>query len=133
MGCYTYRPLAAPVPAQDTRVAVALTDDGAQSLAGRVGPNISTVEGDVLRADSAQVVLAVREVENGRGERSDWRGETVEIPRSYVRDFQERRLSVGGTGMLGGAVIAGLVAAYELLGGSGIVEGPNTGGGGGDQ
>jgi len=39
--------------------------------------------------------------------------------------MQERRLSIGGTGLLAGAVAAGLVLAYQLLSGSGSSEGTN--------
>ena len=130
-GCYTYRPLPATVPAAGLRVQATLTDAGSDSLAGRIGRNVGVVAGDVVRADSAELTLAVREVENQRGERSDWEGETVTIPRRFVRDLQQRRLSLGGTGLLGGAVAAGLVAATQVFGGGGIFEGGGGGTGGG--
>jgi hypothetical protein len=126
-GCYTYRPLSAPIPAPGTRVQADLTDAGSDSLAGRVGPSVQAVDGTVLRADSSGLALAVREVENRRGERSDWQGETLVIPRRFVRNLQERRISVGGTGLLGGAIAAGLVAATQAFGGRGTLEG-NPGG-----
>jgi hypothetical protein len=126
-GCYTYRPLSAPEPAAGTRVQADLTDAGADSLAARIGPSIQAVDGDVVRADSAGLTLAVREVENRRGERSDWQGEPVVIPRRFVRELQQRRLSVGGTGLLGGAIAAGLVAATQAFGGRGTLEGNSSG------
>jgi hypothetical protein len=121
--CYTYRPLSAPLPTEGTRVQATLTDDGADSLAGRVGPNIQAVAGEVVRADSAGLTLAVREVENRRGQRDGWQGESVEIPRRFVQDLQERRLAVGGTSLLGGAVAAGLFALTRAFSGGGILEG----------
>lgn len=130
-GCYTYRPLPATMPAAGLRVQAALTDAGSDSLAGRIGRGVGVVAGDVVRADSAELTLAVREVENQRGERSDWEGETVVIPRRFVRDLQQRRLSLGGTGLLGGAVAAGLVAATQVFGGGGVFEGGGGGTGGG--
>ena len=86
----------------------------------------------MVRADSAELTLAVKAVETQRGERTGWEGEMVVIPRRFVRDLQQRRLSVGGTGLLGGAVAAGLVAATQVFGGRGIFEGggPGVGGGG---
>jgi len=129
-GCYTYRPLPAAVPAAGLRVQARLTDAGADSLAGRIGRNVALLAGEVVRADPAELTLAVREVENQRGERSDWEGETVVIPRRFVRELQQRRLSIGGTGLLGGAVAAGLVAATQVFGGSGTFEGGGTGTGG---
>jgi DNA-binding SARP family transcriptional activator len=73
--------------------------------------------------------LAVREIENVRGERDDWLGEAVVVPRRFVRDIQQRRMSVGGTGLLGGAIAAGLVAATAAMG-SGVFEGGGSSAGG---
>ena len=131
-GCYTYRPLPAAVPAAGLRVQATLTEAGSDSLVGRLGRNVNVVAGDVVRADSAELTLAVKAVETQRGERTGWEGEMVVIPRRFVRDLQQRRLSVGGTGLLGGAVAAGLVAATQVFGGRGIFEGggPGVGGGG---
>jgi hypothetical protein len=85
----------------------------------------------VVSADSSGLQLAVEATENTRGEPTDWNGEQVRIPRQYVERIQERRLSVGGTGILGGAVAASLIAAYELFGGKSTSQGPLGGGPGG--
>jgi hypothetical protein len=132
-GCYTYRPLPAAAPAAGLRVQATLTDAGSDSLAGRLGRDVGAVAGEVVRADSAGLTLAVREVENQRGERSDWEGENVEIPRRFVRDLQQRKLSLGGTGLLGGAVAAGLVAATQVFGGRSTLEGGGNGTGSSGQ
>ena len=113
------------------RAELKLTDAGSDSLASRIGRGVGMVAGDVVRADSAELTLAVRDVENQRGERSDWEGEPVVTPRRFVRDLQQRRLSLGGTGLLGGAVAAGLVAATQVFGGGGVFEGSGGGTGGG--
>jgi hypothetical protein len=123
-GCYNYRPLSAPVPAAGTRVQAVLTGEGADSLASRVGPNIQAVSGDVVRADSAGLTLAVQTVENRRGDRDGWLGEPVNIPLRFVRRLQERRLAVGGTGLLGGAVAVGLIALTQAFGGGTLQGAP---------
>jgi hypothetical protein len=128
--CYTYRPLSAPVPAAGTRVQVTLTGDGVDSLANRVGANVQAVLGNVVRADSAGLTLAVQAVENRRGDRDGWQGEPVDIPARFVARLQERRLAVGGTGLLGGAVAAGLIALTQAFGG-GTLQGTAGGGGSG--
>jgi len=122
-GCYSYSPLPAPLPAAGTRVRAVLTDDGADSLANRVGPEVVAVEGDVLRADSSKLTLAIRQVENTRGQRDGWRGEPVEIPGEFVKSLQQRRLAVGGTSLLGGAVAIGLVAITQVFRGGGTLQG----------
>jgi hypothetical protein len=92
-------------------------------LAGQIGPDVLHVEGEVVEADSAGLELVVREVESSRGIRSGWQGEQVRIPREAVAGMQERRLSVGGTGLMGGVMAAGLYAIYRVLGGPGLFEG----------
>jgi hypothetical protein len=132
-GCYTYRPLASPEPVAGTRVSAELTQEGSQDLSGQIGPEVEHVEGDVLRVDSAGIQLSVLQVEGFRGIESDWNGEPVLIPRTAVAGWQQRRLSVGGTGFVGGLVLGGMYAMYRLLGGPGIFEGGRGGVGGSSQ
>jgi hypothetical protein len=132
-GCYTYRPLSTPQPLPGTRVSAELTDDGARELSGQVGPEVEHVEGEVLAVDSVGVHIAVRQIETTRGIQSDWRGEQVTIPSSAVSGWQQRRLSVGGTGFLGGLVAGGLYAMYRLIGGPGLIGGRGGGSGGGSH
>jgi hypothetical protein len=129
-GCYTYRPLSTPAPERGTRVSAQLTGQGSVDLASQIGPEVLHVEGDVIAADSSGLELVVREVESFRGIRSDWQGEHVRIPRQAIAGMQERRLSVGGTGVMGGVMVAGLYAIYRVLGGPGLFEGTDGRAGG---
>lgn len=129
-GCYTYRPLVLPEPVPGTRVSAQLTQQGSRELSGEIGPAVEHVEGQVLRVDSAGIELAVLQVEGFKGIQSDWNGEPVVIPRAAVAGWQQRRLSVGGTGFVGGLVLGGVYAMYRLLGGPGIFQGGRGGGGG---
>jgi hypothetical protein len=107
-------------------VQATLTGEGADSLASRVGPNVQAVLGDVVSADSAGLTLAVDAVENRWGDRDGWQGEPVRIPHRFVRRLQERHLAVGGTGLLGGAVAAGLFALTRAFGGGSFEGTPGT-------
>lgn len=130
--CYTYRPLAVPEPEPGTRISAQLTGTGSQELARQIGPDVLHVEGKVLQADSSGLDLEVREIESFRGIRSDWNGEKVRLPRQAVAGIQQRKLSPGGTGIMGGVLVAGLYAIYRVLGGPGLFEGnPGQGAGGG--
>jgi hypothetical protein len=122
-GCYTYRPLVDPEPTPGQRVSAQLTTEGSRDLTGQIGPEVLHVEGQVIRADSSGLDLEVLEIESYRGIRSDWHGEQVRLPREVVAGLQERRLSVGGTTLLGGVVLGGLYAVYRILGGPGLFEG----------
>jgi len=50
------------------------------------------------------------------------------VPRRFIREMEQRRMSVGGTGLLGGAIAAGLVAATAAVG-SGLLQGGGNGSG----
>lgn len=128
--CYTYRPLTTPEPSPGDRVSAQLTSEGSRELADQIGPEVLHVEGDVLEVDSLGLNLQVREIESYRGIRSGWGGEQLHLPRQAVAGMQQRKLSVGGTGMLVGVLTAGLYAVYRVLGGPGLFEGGNGGSGG---
>ena len=127
--CYTYRPLATPEPSPGDRVSAQLTSEGSRELAPKIGPEVLHVEGEVLEADSIGLDLQVREIESYRGIRSGWNGERLHVPRQAVAGMQQRKLSVGGTGLLVGVLTVGLYAAYRALGGEDIF----TGGSGGSE
>jgi hypothetical protein len=132
-GCYTYRPLANTAPPPGQRVSAQLTTEGSRDLTGQIGPEVLHVEGQVVRADSAGLDLDVLEIESVRGIRSTWHGEHVRLPREAVAGLQERRLSIGGTTLLGGVVVGGLYAMYQLLGGESLFEGSSGQAGSGGQ
>jgi hypothetical protein len=129
-GCYTYQPLPSPTPAPGQRVSAQLTTEGSRDLTGQIGPEVLHVEGNVIEADSSGLDLDVLEIESYRGIRSDWHGERVRLPREAVAGMQQRRLSVGGTGLMAGVLGAGLYVVYRVLGGSDFFQG-GTGQGGG--
>jgi hypothetical protein len=132
-GCYTYRPLMKPEPAPGARVSAQLTTEGSRDLTPEIGPEILHIEGNVLESDSAGLNLEVQEIETYRGIRSDWHGEHVRLPRQAVAGIQQRRLSIGGTTMMGGVLAAGLYVVYRILGGPGLFEGGNGQAGGGGR
>jgi hypothetical protein len=127
--CYTYRPLATPEPSPGDRVSAQLTSEGSRELAPKIGPEVLHVEGDVLDTDSSGLDLQVREIESYRGIRSGWNGERLHVPRQAVAGMQQRKLSIGGTGLLVGVLTVGLYAVYRALGGEDIF----TGGSGGSE
>ena len=125
-GCYSYRPLPSvdavnPVPG--TQVEARLTTAGAGNLASEVGPDVLSVEGQVVSADSSGLTLAVNRVVNARHIGNDWKGEHVMLPRGDIASLRVRRLSVGGTAILGGLAGGGLAAAFALIGGTGSASG----------
>jgi hypothetical protein len=137
-GCYTYRtagPVDIAAPESGARIEVSLTQQGAVSLAAQLGPEVQTVEGDVIEADPAGLSLAVWAIEGARRVRSEWKGERVTIPREAIATVRLRTFSPGATGLLGGLLAGGAFAAYEAFKGTGTATGvgPGSGSGQGQQ
>ena len=94
-GCYVYRPLDTVEPRVGARVSADLTDGGSDTLARYVGPGVTSLRGGVLSAERAAVTLAVTSVMDRSGQQQFWKGEPVRVPRAAIRDFAQRRLSLG--------------------------------------
>lgn len=129
-GCYSYRPADTVSPADlpaGTNVEVRLTPEGATHLATQLGPDTRYVRGQWLGTDSTGVRLAVSSVETTRRIGVPWKGEKVTLPHGDIAAVQERKLAVGATGLLGGVVLGGLVAATAAFSGHGSVSGVGGG------
>src|SRR5829696_7493333 len=83
-GCYNYVPVTAAAPPTGARANVVLTDVGTVEMARWVGPSTRAIEGEVVSADTAAIVLAVRRLERRNGVEEFWKGERVTIPRGLV-------------------------------------------------
>lgn len=129
-GCHVYLPLGTAEPRVGTRVSAELTDHGAGTLGPYVGPGVTTLRGDVIGAESTDVVLSVSSATHGSGTETSWRGEQVRVPRGAVQRFEERRVSVGRSLLFGAAFLAGSIVAWSAFR-AGISGGslPSPGGG----
>ena len=132
VGCYTYRPLGSvdvAMPNPGTRVEARLTTVGATALANEIGPDVRSLRGDVVSADSAAITLAITQSETSRHINTEWRGEQVTISRGTIASVSERKFSVGATALVGGLAGGGLVAAAVAFG----TGSSNTGSTGGSK
>ncbi len=124
-GCYTYTPIATLQPAPGTNVSLLLSDEGRMQSVRQVGPYAMRIEGELVQANSDDLVLAVSDVVDIRGTRSKWTGETVSLPRTYVMMTYEKQFSRSRTVLLATAVAGGIVAIIagrNLLGFGGTGE-----------
>lgn len=129
-GCYVYVPVHTMGPPVGTRVSAELTSHGMDTLARYVGPNITSLHGDVVSAADSDVVLAMTSVTDRYGREQVWRREQVRVPRVAVQSFLQRRFSLSRSLLLGAAFLASSVAAWEAFRG-GILGGSLPPGGGG--
>jgi hypothetical protein len=136
--CYSYRPVT-PVdtasPEAGKRVELQLTNEGGRGMASQLGPDALTVDADMVRTDSSSITVAVWQVEDTHNSQTQWRGEQVVVPRGAIATLRERKLSVAGTGVIGGLIAGGALVAYEAFKGSGELQGngPTSGPGKGQQ
>ena len=130
-GCYSYRPLTAPVPAAGTPVSLVLNDHGQAAVADSIGPGVVRVQGTLVRATDTAYVVAISGVQSVRGSITKWSGETVGLRRDYVAVPYERRFSRKRTILLVSSVAVALgvfIARRDLFGLGGPQLEPGGGG-----
>ena len=131
--CYTYQPVTAPGPRTGARVTASLTQDGAAELVPLLGEGVGEVSGDVRGVTQDTLRISLVSVTSLRGVPTSWRGEEVQLPRARLAYLGQRRLSRGGTALLGVSIASGLYLLYRLMGGPGVFEGSGGGSGGGGR
>lgn len=127
-GCYTYTPIATLQPAPGTNLSLVLSDEGRMQSMRQVGPYAMRIEGELLQATPADLVLAVSDVVDIRGTHSKWTGEPVSLPRSYVSMTYQKQFSRSKTVLLATAVAGGIVAIIAGRNLLGFGGGGDTGG-----
>lgn len=115
-GCYNYLTLTTPAPQPGARVAVELTDSGTAALARYLGPDVGSVEGQLVTVSDQAVQLSVVAVRGRNGIEHYWKGETVTLPRGDIARLRERRLAIGRSVFLGLASVGGSIALLEAFG-----------------
>lgn len=118
-GCFRYVPItsAAPTGAQ---VSLAINDAGRIALAEQIGPGVRRIHGQLREPTDSVIVVSLTSVEYfDLSAAARMAGERAEIPRRYVSEFRERRLSRSRTFLTAALVVAGLAAA-TLIGISGF-------------
>jgi hypothetical protein len=125
-GCYVSAPLATTAPEPGTRLHVQLTDAGSADLARYIGPNVVAVDGRLLQNSDSAISLSVSNVAMRSGVEQFWKGESVTLPRNAIATVQRKKLSVWRSGLVGSALVAGIVAISGVAGGG---NGSDRGGG----
>jgi hypothetical protein len=123
-GCYTYEPVdLMPAPASGTDIRLSITDRGAADLRDYLGPNVETLNGRLLQADSSELGVAVRSIVMHNGSEQFWTGDRITIPRLAVARVERRRFSASRTTFLTALSIAGALVLTDALLGGGDTQG----------
>ena len=105
-GCYSYAPLATTATQPGAEVRVALAEQGAADLARFLGPRAASLEGRVVERTDTALTLSVTSITRTTGVEETWPGDQVTVPRSALATTETRRLAVGRSLLLTGAIIA---------------------------
>lgn len=108
-GCYVYT--APSVPAAGTPLRIELNDNGRVGLGASLGPAVRTVEGTTISNSDSAFLIRVSKVGYMSGQASNWTGEPLMIPRTFVVDVKERQFSRSRT-WLTAAVALGAVVTF---------------------
>jgi len=129
--CYAYVPLGAVDPLVGARVEAELTAYGSDTLTRSLGPDVTTLRGDVVTAESSLLVLSVTSVQDRSGRVLSWSGEHVRVPHAAIGGLEQRRFSLGRSVVLGAVVVASSMATWGFVRGGFSVGAPASGSGGG--
>jgi hypothetical protein len=118
-GCYQYVPMAsgaAPLPGQ--MIVFDINDTGRVALGGSIGPEISQIEGRVVRDEPAQYELSVNAVRLLRGGEQIWKGERIQLQKNHISRVSEKQLSKGRTvvASAGAVAIVAVFVGKKLIG-----------------
>lgn len=115
--CYDRKPIGLATPQPESRVIAALTDIGAQQMAGRIGPAATEIEGYIDSATDSVWRIRLIRVDQLGGYSTAWAQEIVDFPRSALNAPVERRLNKKKSWMMAGVVtVAAVMARYAFSG-----------------
>jgi len=130
-GCYSYERMDTPIPAVGQDVSLDVTRGEAERLAPRFGPEVRTLTGRIVDASDSGVTLVVTATTDRRSFQAPWKDQRVEVPREAIEALRERKLSLGRSALLGGAIVSAGVGAAAAFSGGG--SGPPIAAGGPGQ
>jgi hypothetical protein len=105
--CTTYTPvLPISAPTRAT-IRLSLTDASRTEVLGPLGAQVTSVEGTVRSVTDSAVTMSVTEVGRMSADAERFHGETVTIPSRYIVGVERKRVQVGRSLMIVGAIVGG--------------------------
>lgn len=126
-GCFTYSPTQ-KTPGRAARVRVTLASPADFRLAEFTANEVVVAEGEIVRVDSAEVVLSALELRARSGYEFVGNGETLTIARGNVAVLETRRISAWRSALVAAALVVVMTMTEKLIG---LASGDDGGGGGG--
>jgi hypothetical protein len=132
MGCYAYVPVAKSATPALGESTLVLTSNGARAVQPKLGENVRSVDGPIVRVTADSIELTVTDVMTTTRERFPQNGVPLTIARADVEQVQTRTFSRKRTWTLVGIAAAVLTVALGASAAAGA-SGSADGGGGGIQ
>jgi hypothetical protein len=129
-GCYEYHSASVATVRPTETVHVALSSEATASLAPTIGPNATTLDGEVLSVDSRTLRLAVTQIARAVGPEEFLRNEPIDVPASGASSITVRKVDRMRTMLAFGGIIAGAIVARIATNSPGVVTvkgGPSSG------
>jgi hypothetical protein len=105
--CTTYTPVVRmSAPTRET-IRLSLTDASRTEVLGPLGAQVTSVEGTVRAVTDSAITMSVTEVGRTSSDAERFHGETVMIPSRFIVGVERKRVQVGRSLMIAGAVIGG--------------------------
>ena len=92
-GCYTYLPRPVSEAAPKAQVSAEITDVGRVALGERVGPEVASMDGEVVQKTDSAILLNVSEVRYLNGTSNQWQGQEVTLRPQDVKSLSQRTYS----------------------------------------
>ena len=117
-GCYTLQPVTRQALPAGMTISLSINDAARASLSAQMGPNISQIQGRLIREDTSGFLLAVSEVRTFRDGTQVWSGEHILVKKEFVNQASERKFSRTKTAIVGVAVVGvlAILASQGIIG-----------------
>jgi hypothetical protein len=86
-----------------------MNDAGRSETLGRLGAQVTTVEGEVRSISDSTVTIAVSEVSHVSSDVEPYHGEAVTIPSRYIGAIERKRVQVARSLLIAGAILGGAI------------------------
>lgn len=120
--CYEYRDARLADVHRAATVHVVLSAAASTSLAPAIGPNATSIDGQVVSIDGATMRLAATQIARAVGPEEFLRNETVDLPAAGALSISVRSVDRVRTVLAVGAILAGAFAAHKLTDQPGIIS-----------
>lgn len=110
-GCYTYVPVARGATPATGESTVVLTAAGSAAVQAKLGENVRSLDGPIVRVTADSIELTVTDVFTQTRERFQQNGVSVTVARAHVEQVQTKTFSKKRTWILLGSVVTVLTLA----------------------